>query len=174
MLSFEVERPGDARAREALLDTCFGSQRHRKTVAKLRRGRCPAEGLALVARRDGVLVGTVRLWRVDAGSAGPALLLGPIAVAPGLQGDGIGSQLMTAALARAKALGHRAVLLVGDAAYYRRFGFRRDLAADLALPGPVELSRFLALELVPGALAHAAGPVVATGEPLASKRRRAA
>ncbi len=174
MLSFEVERPGDARAREALLDACFGPSRHRKTVARLRRGRRPADGLSLVVRRDDVLVGTVRLWRVDAGDAGAALLLGPVAVAPGLQGEGIGSRLMQAALGRAKALGHRAVLLVGDPAYYTRFGFRRELAAGLSLPGPVELPRFLALELVPGALAHAVGPVVATGEPATTKRRRAA
>ena len=54
-----------------------------------------------------------------------------------------------------------AVILVGDAPYYARFGFTRDLTLDMALPGPVDLDRFLGLELVPRALASAAGTVTA-------------
>ena len=175
MLTIDVERPGDARAREALLDRCFGSARHRKTVAKLRRSRRPAEGLALVARLDGAIVATVRLWDIEAGSAGDSLLLGPIAVDPTLQGSGIGTTLMREVLTRAAAYGHRSVLLVGDEPYYRRFGFSRAAVGGLTLPGPVELARFLALELVPGSLAAAEGPIVATGrlQPQARRRRAA-
>ena len=69
------------------------------------------------------MVGTVRLWNVDAGSGRPALLLGPLAVACDAQGRGVGARLMRRALREAKRLGHSAVLLVGDAPYYRRFGF---------------------------------------------------
>jgi predicted N-acetyltransferase YhbS len=168
MVVIERERPGHVRAREALLDRCFGRARRFKTAERLRRGRRPADGLAFAAVEDGVLVGTVRLWEVEAGSAGPALLLGPIAVAPERQGEGIGTALMRHALASAMERGHRAVVLVGDAPYYQRFGFRPEPTLGLELPGPVDRRRFLALELVPGALRGAAGPVVATGRPVAT------
>lgn len=174
-MNIRAEAPGDVPAREALLDRSFGRARFRKTCERLRRGRLPAEGLAFSATQDGVLVGTVRLWQVDAGSAGPALMLGPIAVAPELRGQGLGKALMTHALASAAALGHRAVVLVGDAPYYARFGFSGDVVGGLALPGPVDRARFLGLEIVPGALAEAQGLIVPTGRLLpARKTARAA
>jgi predicted N-acetyltransferase YhbS len=163
MLEIREERPTDLAQRERLLDACFGDERLRKTCERLRSGRLPAEGLSLVVEEDGAIVGTVRLWPVAAGRGRPALLLGPIAVAPARQGLGIGAKLMRAALANAAALGQRAVLLVGDAPYYARFGFSAGLTADLRLPGPYERERFLALDLVPGALAGARGLVVAAG-----------
>jgi predicted N-acetyltransferase YhbS len=92
-------------------------------------------------------------------------MLGPIAVDPALQNLGVGSKLMRLALRRAKALGHRSVLLVGDAPYYARFGFSAEKTGALRLPGPYERERFLALELHPGALAGARGLVAATGAP---------
>ena len=125
--------------------------------SKLRRGRKPSEGLAFIARdSDGRVVGTVRLWDVTAGSA-PALLLGPLAVDPSLGNAGIGSALMRHAIAEAGRLGHRAILLVGDAPYYSRFGFSADSTGALAMPGPYERHRLLALELVEGALDAAYG-----------------
>jgi predicted N-acetyltransferase YhbS len=86
-----------------------------------------------------------------------------LAVDPLRQGLGIGSRLMREALSRAADLGHRAVLLVGDAPYYERFGFSVEKAAGLRLPGPFERGRFLGRELVPGALDGASGLVSATG-----------
>jgi predicted N-acetyltransferase YhbS len=73
---------------------------------------------------------------------------------------GIGAALVEEALRRARAAGEEAVLLVGDEPYYRRFGFRRELTSGLWLPGPVDRERFLALELKPGALGRARGPVL--------------
>jgi predicted N-acetyltransferase YhbS len=113
---------------------------------------------------DGRVVGTVRLWHVSAGPGRPALMLGPLAVDCTCQSLGIGGKLMRAALDKAKALGHRAVLLVGDAPYYERFGFSGEGTEGLWLPGPVDRARFLALELQPGALTGAFGLVSATGE----------
>ena len=131
--------------------------------APAREGRDPADGLALTVARQDTLVGTIRLWDVAAGPSRPALLLGPVAVDPSLQGLGIGSKLIREALARAAALGRRAVLLVGDAPYYRRFGFSHEAVGRLWLPGPYEPERFLGFELVPGALSGAQGLVQATG-----------
>jgi predicted N-acetyltransferase YhbS len=153
----------DVEARETLLGACFGPARFEKTSERLREGRLPAEGLSLVIEQDGALIGTVRLWHVTAGAGRPALLLGPLAVDPLRQGLGIGSRLMREALSRAADLGHRAVLLVGDAPYYERFGFSVEKAAGLRLPGPFERGRFLARELVPGALSGAFVLVSATG-----------
>jgi predicted N-acetyltransferase YhbS len=164
MVTVRQEIPADAAARERILDRCFGAARFEKTCERLRAGRRPAGGLSLVAERDGQVVGTVRLWHVRAGTAGRALLLGPLAVDCEVRGAGVGAALMREALARAARLGHEAVLLVGDAPYYKRFGFSADLTAALTLPGPVERARFLGLELAAGALAGAQGPVAGMGE----------
>lgn len=165
MIAILGETSGDAPAIEALLDEAFGPRRRLKTAERLREGRQPAAGLSLVARDGGRLVGTARQWHVMAGER-PALLLGPVAVRTGWRGQGIGAALVETTLKRAAASGHRAVILVGDAPYYTRFAFRRALTEGLALPGPVDLDRFLGLELVPGALAGAAGLVTAAGDPM--------
>lgn len=164
MITIRDEVAADVPAREALLDRCLGERRTAKSSERLREGRLPAEGLALTAERDGVVVATVRLWHVEAGGQA-ALLLGPLAVSPELQGEGLGRAMMREAIWRAACRGHGAVLLVGDAAYYERFGFSGDLTRDLAMPGPVERERFLGLELRDGALAGAVGVLVATGRP---------
>jgi len=161
MLTIDEEVPGEAGAREVLLDRAMGPERFAKTSQRLRDGRLPE--LALAAREGGRLVGTVRLWAISAAGAGSLLLLGPLAVAPECQGEGIGARLMRSALNRAAATGHGGVILVGDAPYYRRFGFSAALTQNLEMPGPVERHRFLGHELRPGALADARGLVRAAG-----------
>ncbi len=156
------EQPRDAVAREALLDRSFGLERIAKTCERLREGRLPAQGLSFVATSGATIVGTLRFWHVAAGNRA-ALLLGPLAVDAAHRSVGIGRALIGHGLARAKARGHAGVILVGDAAYYARFGFARGPVEALTLPGPVDLDRFLGLELVPGALTGARGRVVGTG-----------
>lgn len=163
------ERAVDVAAREALLDACFGEDRHGRTCQRLRDGRAPAAGLALSAVREGKLVGTVRLWHVSAGGR-PALVLGPLAVDPACRELGIGAALMHQALAAARARGHEAVILLGDAAYYARFGFSAEKTAELALPGPFERDRLLAIEFADGALDGAGGMIVPTGAALPKRR----
>lgn len=156
------EAPQDFFAREALLNAAFGPARFGKTAERLREGRLPAQGLALVMKHGSSLMGTVRLWRVDAGGA-DALMLGPLAIAKSYRSRGFGRRMMAEALFRAFAAGHGAVLLVGDAPYYEAFGFSRRLTRGLVLPGPVDEARFLGLELAAGALQGAKGLVRATG-----------
>jgi predicted N-acetyltransferase YhbS len=160
--AIRAERASDVVAREALLDACFGANRHKRTCQRLRDGRAPAEGLAFSVVRGGRLVGTVRLWHVSAGGI-PALVLGPLAVDSTSRKLGVGAALMDHALAAAKARGHRAVLLRGDAAYYARFGFSADKTGELSLPGPFERDRLLGLEITEGALDGAWGMIVPTG-----------
>jgi predicted N-acetyltransferase YhbS len=121
----------------------------------------PIAELATIARDEyDAVVGAIRYWPVRIGPAGtPALLLGPIAIHPTRQGEGLGAALMMHTLDHARALGWRRVILVGDEPYYRRFGFTREAALDLDFPKPVNLNRLLAKELVEGAMAGVAGMV---------------
>ncbi len=181
--AIRAEKASDVVAREALLDACFGENRSLRPCQRLRDGRAPAEGLAFSAISDGLssrirssqgaphgvgnfrnatrLVGTLRLWHVSAGGI-PALMLGPLAVDNSSRKLGVGTALMDHALAAAGARGHRAVILLGDAPYYARFGFSAAKMAALALPGPFERDRLLGLELHQGALDGACGMIVAT------------
>jgi predicted N-acetyltransferase YhbS len=163
MIVLREETPLDIEARERLLDLCFGPARFQKTCERLREGRVPADGLSLAVEQDGVLIGTIRLWHVMVGPNRPALMLGPVAVDPSRQDLGVGAKLIRTALQRATDLGHGAVVLVGDAPYYERFGFAAETAAGLWLPGPYERERFLGLALRPGALDGAKVLVSAAG-----------
>ena len=173
-LSVSPETIADIPARDALLDRAMGPRWRKKSSEMLRKGRIPSEGLALVARDAfGAVVGTVRLWDIAAGVDGRrALLLGPLAVEPALKSAGIGSALMREAVDEAARLGHTAIILVGDAPYYGRFGFSAEKTGTLAMPGPYEKHRLLALELVPGALDAAHGVIRPTGR--RGKRERIA
>ena len=164
-----AETEADFAARDALVDRAMGPKWRKKASHRLRRGRLPSQGLAFVAvdgaaSGAGRVVGTVRLWDVAAGEGGAScLLLGPLAVDPAMKSAGIGAALMRLAIDEARRLGHGAILLVGDAPYYARFGFTAAKTGSLAMPGPYERERFLALELVEGALDDARGTLLATG-----------
>jgi predicted N-acetyltransferase YhbS len=170
--AIRAERASDVAARETLLDACFGANRQLRTCQRLRDGRAPDKGLAFSAVRNGKLVGTVRLWQVSAGGK-PALVLGPLAVDPSCRALGIGIALMNHALTAATARGHGAVILLGDAPYYARFGFSALRTAELSLPGPFERERLLGLELRDGALDGASGMIVPTGAAIERRTAKA-
>lgn len=145
---------------EALLDTCFAPGREMLSSYRLRDGAAAEAPLCLVARDEvGALAGCIRFWRIRIGASGaPALLLGPIAVHPIRQGEGVGAALMREGLARAAEEGWTRVVLVGDAPYYQRFGF--EPAADyLDFPPPTNPKRVLARALAPGAFDGVSGAV---------------
>ncbi|MGQ0677060.1 MAG: GNAT family N-acetyltransferase, partial [Rhodospirillales bacterium] len=158
------ERPSDRAAIENLLDAAFGRNRHAKASYRFRDGVEPLGDLKLVARErhkpggQGV-VGTLRFWPVLIGGAqDPALLLGPLAVSADWRGLGVGGALMRQGLDMAAWARHRVVLLVGDMAYYGRFGFRPAAERGIAVPGE-DPARVLARGLCFGAFAGVAGPV---------------
>jgi len=144
-----------------LLDLAFAPGRHALSSYTLREGVEPIHDLCLVARDEyDALVGAIRHWPVAIGEAAlPALLLGPIAVHPTRQGEGLGALLMGETAERARALGWSRVVLVGDAPYYARFGFQRETAFGLSFPGPVNPDRLLARALIPGAMDGVTGMV---------------
>ena len=158
MITLKNERDEHAQAIERLLDKAFGEVRHHKTCQRLRDGREPIRDLSLVALGKGQLIGTVRMWDMRAGRK-RTLLLGPLAVDPTWQDQGVGAALMQEALRLAKGRGEKSVILVGDEDYYGKFGFTPDATTGLYLPGPVDRKRFLANELVADALKGAEGDV---------------
>ncbi|PTW60143.1 putative N-acetyltransferase YhbS [Breoghania corrubedonensis] len=166
MIDVVDEAPWHAAAREDLLDRVFGPSRFEKPSERLREGRLPE--IALSAIEEGELVGTVRLWRAVTGDGRAVLLLGPLAVSPVLQGAGLGGRLMRAALNKAAVGGHEAVILVGDPAYYARFGFTAAHTGALSMPGAYDQHRLLAHELATGALDGASGTLRAAA-PLATQ-----
>jgi predicted N-acetyltransferase YhbS len=163
-ITIRHERSIDIPARERLLDAALGPARFAKPSERVREGRFAADGLSFVAVENGRVIGTLRLWNVNAGLGRPALLLGPLAVATDARGRGIGAMLMQRALREARSRRHGAVLLVGDAAYYGRFGFSAEKTAALRVPGRYEQERLLGLELKRGALDGARGLIRACGD----------
>lgn len=151
------ERAADWWEVEALFDLCFAPGREALSSYRLRDGVAPVAELCLVLRDDqGILGAAIRFWPVCvAGQA--ALLLGPVAVHPTRQGEGLGGYVIFESLARARALNWERVLLVGDEPYYSRFGFRR--LDGVAMPPPTNPERVLGVELIPGAWADVCGRV---------------
>ena len=161
MFVISAERPGDGPAIEALLDRAFGPDRHTRIAYRYRRDVAPVPGLGLIALDRGAdaLVGSIRYWPVTIGAGTPALLLGPLAVAPGRGGEGIGRDLMRQSLDLAQARGNGIVLLVGRQDYYGKFGFRPASPHGIAMPDETP-QRLLVAELAPNALAGVGGDVL--------------
>jgi predicted N-acetyltransferase YhbS len=158
-LVIRTELPTDAEAIERLHERAFGPGRFARTAERLREGAPHILDLSFTALVGTLLVGSVRLTPVHAGAA-HALMLGPLTVDPAFEKRGIGSALITRALAAAREHPeHALVLLVGDEPFYGRFGFRRVPEGQLMMPGPVDPERFLVLELRDGALAETHGAV---------------
>ena len=147
---------------EALLDLCFAPGREALSSYRLRDGVAPVAALCLVARdADGSLAGAIRNWPVRIDSPGGrrwALLLGPVAVHPTHQGEGLGAALIFRVLDLAREGGWSRVMLVGDLPYYQRFGFRKLHGVEM--PPPTNPDRILGVELRDGAWEGMTGPVI--------------
>jgi len=146
-----TEWPEDASAVEALVARVFGPGRFAKSAYRLREGVDPVVELSFIAIEQGILRGSVRFWPIYVG-AEPALLLGPLAVESDQRGRGIGIALMQAGIEKARELGHRAIILVGDPPYYARVGFTPLPRGRVRFPGPVDRGRILGFALSDGAL----------------------
>jgi predicted N-acetyltransferase YhbS len=144
---------------EGLYDLTFAPGREALSSYRLREGVKPVAELCLTARdKYDVLAGVIRYWPVLIGdNKAKTLLLGPVAVHPTRQGEGLGGMLMRESLGLAKAAGWGRVMLVGDAPYYRRFGF--EINTQLDFPPPVNPDRLLTLELEKGAFGGVSGTV---------------
>ena len=142
---------------EALFDLCFAPGRSALSSYRLREGVPPIAALCLVARdADGILAGAVRNWPVRVGQE-QAVLLGPIAVHPTRQGEGVASVMMQRCISICRDIGWDRIMLVGDAPYYGRFGFVR--LEGVRMPAPTNPERVLGLPLSEGAWDGVSGDV---------------
>ncbi len=143
---------------EALYDLCFAPGREALSSYRLREGVAAVPELCLVARDvDGILAGAIRVWPVTIGEAN-AILVGPIAVHPTRQGEGLGGYLIREVREKAQATGWARAMLVGDAPYYGRFGF--DRLEGVEMPPPTNPERVLGAALVPDAWSGITGQVI--------------
>ncbi len=155
---YRTETEADHSAVEALYDLSFAPGRKALSSYRLREDVPPIGDLCLVAEDEcGEIGGAIRYWPVVIGTAQVALL-GPVAVHPIHQGEGVGAELILRSLDTARALKIERVLLVGDAPYYQRFGFER--LSGVEMPPPTNPERILGLELAHGAWRNLHGAVV--------------
>jgi len=131
---------------ETLLDAAFGADRRGRTAYRLREGMLPIAELSLTAFEGERLVGALQCWPIALhGEDGetPLILVGPVAVDPARQQQGIGRTMMEEMLQRSA--DREPLVLIGDPEYYgRHFGFIADATANWELPGPFERRRLLA------------------------------
>ncbi|WP_296600598.1 GNAT family N-acetyltransferase [Phenylobacterium sp.] len=141
-------RAADRPAIAEVVEAAFGQPDEARLVERLR-----ADGdviLELVAETDGRLDGHILLSRLWADSAALYAALAPLAVRPDLQRTGVGSSLARAAVEQAREFGAHGIIVLGDPAYYPRFGFSAGAAANVKsvyAGGPA----FMALALEPDA-----------------------
>jgi predicted N-acetyltransferase YhbS len=166
-IEIRTEQSGDFDAIHDVVENAFGREFEAVVVDRLRAGGDYIPQLALVAVGDGSVVGHIMITSQeiigDHGSTIPTSILAPLAVAPTHQGQGIGQALTNAALEAARAGGLRSIVLVGHPTYYPRYGFRPAWTWGIRYARSVPDDVFMAVELVPGALAHASG--IATPSP---------
>lgn len=135
---------------DRLLDAAFGTDRHARTGYRIRAGTEALEALSFAALdAEGYLAGTIQLWPValtdPAGRAHPLVMVGPVAVMPGRQGEGFGKALMAAALGAIEVGGASLPqMMIGDPEYYDRWGFTAEHTGRWDCPGPFESARLLA------------------------------
>lgn len=152
---------------EALLDSAFGTDRRGRTAYKIRAGTRFDRSLSFAACDGDTLVGIIQCWpialAIDSGSNAPLMMIGPVAVLPERQRDGIGRLLMNHMVAEAERTGQdRALMLIGDPEYYGRFfGFSTESTGQWRAPGPVEQHRLLARGPDVPAVAGMLGPRIA-------------
>lgn len=149
MIGLKQETKDDWWEVEALYDLCFAPGREALSSYRLRDGVEPVAALSLVARDEGgILGGAIRYWPVLVGGT-DVLLLGPVAVHPTRQGEGLGGFLIRESLDVAAKVGWERVLLIGDAPYYGRFRFEQ--LQGVVMPPPTDPARILGRALLAGA-----------------------
>ncbi len=155
------EKVDDKNEVESLLNLVFTPQRNKLGSYYFRKNVNRVEFLCKVIKNDyGHIIGSIRYWPVYLGQNKlSCLLLGPLAVHPICQGEGIGAKLVLETLNLAEQYGWERIILVGDEPYYSRFGFKKELAKNLIFPKQVNQDRLLGLELRPDSLNKATGLV---------------
>lgn len=157
--AIRLQTPDDLASLTKLHEHAFGPGRFTRTAYRVREGAAAEPRLNLCAEKDGRLIGAVQFTPIAIGGREGALLLGPLVIEDAHKNQGWGLKLMLEGMSRARELGYRLVILVGDLPYYARAGFAVTPPARIVMPGPVDPARLLYAELVPGALREFEGLV---------------
>lgn len=145
---------------ENLILRCFGTGRFVKAAGRLRENNCTKDSLCWVAvDGDDRVLASIQYWPVEIGGQFDALLLGPIVVEPSFRNQKLGQALIQHTLELARQEGHQRIILVGDAPYYEKVGFKRGHAQYLELEHPVNPDRLLGCALAEGAFHCVSGLV---------------
>jgi putative acetyltransferase len=160
MMRIRAETSRDIAAIRRVVEMAFGH----KSEARLIEGLRQANALitSLVAVEEGQIVGHIAFSAVVIESlhaTANAVALAPLAVLPTYQRRGIGSELVRRGFEQNRRVGHRAVLVLGEPAFYQRFGFMKASLHGIRCPFDVPDEAFMAAELLPGGLAGHSGPV---------------
>ena len=137
----------------------YGPGRFARTAYRLREGSVQRTELCMTAWKGNTLAGAVRFTHVSVGDNCRGALLGPLTINPDHSGHNLGIRLIEAATETARELKLDALLLVGDAPYYRKAGFKPVPYGRLSLPGPVDPARLLICELKDGISDKCSGSV---------------
>ena len=158
-VEIRLQTPNDLPTLKKLNEDSFGPGRFSRAAFRVREEAAAEPRLNLCAVQGDAIIGAVQFTPVSIGGVSGALLLGPLIVKNSHNNQGHGLRLMLDGMARARALGYKLVILVGDLPYYARAGFAATPLGCIALPGPVDPARLLYAELVPGALERYRGLV---------------
>ncbi len=162
---FRPQTPDDLPAIDTLHEESFGPGRFARTAYRIREAARVPPAIALTAWDSARLIGAIQFSAITIGDKRGAALLGPLAIAPAYKSKGCGLRLMQDGLAEAERLGFELVVLIGDLPYYQRAGFGVIPRGRISLPGPADPARFLAAELMAGALSRFSGMVAADNQP---------
>ncbi|HEX5038354.1 MAG TPA: N-acetyltransferase [bacterium] len=151
VIAVRNEVPSDAAALHRLHKEAFGREEEARLVETLRWDGDLVPGLSFVAESEGRIVGHLLFTTLSAPARSPlALALAPLSVSPEFQKKGIGAQLVSAGLKRARKLGFQIAVVLGEPKYYGRFGFSVELGKKIVCP--YSGAHLMALELEKGAL----------------------
>ena len=155
-IKVRAEAPDDFRAIDVVNLSAFEGEAEAQLIGQLRSSKVFIPDLSLVAELNGRIVGHVVLSKVQLKSSkgsSEVLALGPMSVVPSQSHRGIGSELIEAAVARAKPLCFPAIVVAGHPDYYQRFGFRLAKEWGITCNLPIPEDALTAIELISGALA---------------------
>ena len=162
MIQFKHETENDKQEVEDLLDLVFSPSRKNLSSYSLRKNVPKISTLSFVAKNNkGSIVGIIRNWPIFIESRkNISLLIGPIAVHPTFQGEGLGTYLINYSIKESKKYGWERAILIGDIQYYKSFGFFQQKNNIIDFPSPTDPQRILLLEIKSNSFDRIKGKVI--------------
>ena len=150
---------------ERLLDLVFTPRRKLLSSYQLRNSANKVDNLSYVIKDNSKkVVGSIRFWKIKVDShSSKGLLLGPLAVHPIYHSEGLGEKLVLNGIEKAHSDNWDWIVLVGDLAYYSKFGFSKNPTRGISIGNGLDNSRLLGLDINDGFLEAAVGSLIEAG-----------